>query len=147
MAWAERRQHVVDLERQLAGGHEHEPARLARLGGLEALEHRQAEGEGLARAGLGLAAHVAAGEGVGDREPLDGEGLGDALVGQDLHEAGGDAEVFEGEVVALGGRLGDVGVVHEVLDKVTGGVSAAPHPAQAGEGSLDRARRARRPPA
>ena len=72
--------------------------------GLEAREHRQPEREGLARAGLGLAAHVAAGERVGDAEPLDGEGLGDALVGQDLHEEGWDAEVFEGEVVALGGR-------------------------------------------
>ena len=38
----------------------------------------QAEGERLARAGLGLAAHVAAGEGVGDGERLDREGLGDA---------------------------------------------------------------------
>ena len=66
MACGQRREDVVDLERQLAGGHEHEAARLPRLGGLEALEHRQAEGEGLAGTGLGLAAHVAAGEGVGD---------------------------------------------------------------------------------
>ena len=55
------------------------------------------------------------------REPLDGERLGDALVGQDLHEAGGDAEVFEGEVVALGGRLGDVGVVHEFWTRLPAG--------------------------
>ncbi len=33
----------------------------------------EAEGEGLARAGLGLAADVAAGEGVGDGERLDRE--------------------------------------------------------------------------
>ena len=128
----QRREDVVDLQRQLAGGHEHEAPRLARLGGLEAREHRQPEREGLAGAGLGLAAHVAAGEGVGDGEPLDGEGLGDALVGQDLHEEGRDAEVFEGEVVALGGRLRDVGVVHEFLDNVTGAVSAAPHPLRPG---------------
>ena len=37
------------------------------------LEDRQAEGQGLARAGLGLAADVAAGQGVGDGERLDGE--------------------------------------------------------------------------
>ena len=52
----------------------------ARLGSALATrcEQREAEGEGLARAGLGLAAHVAAGEGVGDGERLDGKGLVDA---------------------------------------------------------------------
>ena len=81
------------------------------------------------------------------REPLDGERLGDALVGQDLHEAGGDAEVFEGEVVALGGRLGDVGVVHEVLDNGYRRGLSRPASRSGREGSLHRARRARRPPA
>ena len=121
----------MDLEGQLAGGHEHQPAGLAGLGVVEPFEHGEAEGERLAGAGLGLAAHVAAGQRVRDGEALDGERLHDALVSQDLHEAGGDAEVFEGEEVALGGRL-DVGVVHDVADKATGGVSAAPHHVQPG---------------
>ena len=56
----QRGEHVVHLERELAGGHEHEAAGLAGLGLVEPLEEREAEGEGLARAGLGLAAHVAA---------------------------------------------------------------------------------------
>ena len=123
MALGERREHVVHLERELAGGHEHEAAGLAGLGLVESLEERQAEGERLAGAGLGLAAHVAPGERVGDRQALDGEGFDDALVGEDLDEAGGDAEGLEGEVVLLGGGGGgrDVGVVHDVRDNDTGG--------------------------
>ena len=40
----------------------------------DAGEDREAEGERLARAGLGLAAHVSPGDAVGDREGLDGKG-------------------------------------------------------------------------
>ena len=53
------------------------------------------EGEGLSRAGDGLADDVAAGEGVGDRGLLDGEGLGDAACFQMLDETCGDAEIGE----------------------------------------------------
>ena len=70
---AERRQHVVDLDRELAGGHEHERGGPARLGRRRALEQRKAEGQRLARAGLRLAAHVSAGQRVGDGERLDRE--------------------------------------------------------------------------
>jgi hypothetical protein len=50
-----------DLLRQLAGGREHEGARLAGAV-LDALDHRQAEGGGLAGAGLGADEHVLAGD-------------------------------------------------------------------------------------
>ena len=74
----QRLEHLGDLEGELAGGHEDEAAGPLRLGPADAGEQREAEGERLARAGLGLAAHVAAGEAVGDGEGLDGEGGGDA---------------------------------------------------------------------
>ena len=66
------------------------------LGLADAAEEREPEGEGLARAGLGLAADVAPGEGVGDGERLDGEGLGDALARQGRDEVGVEAEAREG---------------------------------------------------
>ena len=78
----ERCEHVVDLERQLAGRDQHQAARAAGLGVGQALEQGQAEGQRLAGAGLGLPADVAPGEGVGDREGLDGEGPQDPLVGE-----------------------------------------------------------------
>jgi len=62
----------------------------------DAAEEREAEGEGLARARLGLAQHVAPGEGIGDGELLDGEGFGDALARQGRDEIGVEAEVGEG---------------------------------------------------
>ena len=48
----------------------------------QALEQGQAEGQGLARAGLGLAADVATGDGVGDGDGLDREGGLDPLGGE-----------------------------------------------------------------
>src|SRR5487761_2051846 len=57
---------------------------------------RQAEGQGLARAGGGLADDVASGEGVGDGGDLDGEGLVNATRAQARHEAFGHVEVGEG---------------------------------------------------
>ena len=81
---AERLERLGHLVGELAGGDEHEAARTARLGLGDAGEHRQAEGEGLARPGLGLAAHVSAGQRVGDRQRLDGEGFGDAAGGEVL---------------------------------------------------------------
>ena len=46
----------------------------------------KAEGEGLARAGGGLADDVASGEGVGKRGLLDGERFGDAARFKAFHE-------------------------------------------------------------
>ena len=81
---------------------------MARLRLADAAEEREPEGEGLARAGLGLAEHVAPGEGVGDGELLDGEGLRDALARQGRDEIGVEAEAREGcghgEVLAFVGR-------------------------------------------
>ena len=88
----ERLEHVGHLPGQLAGRHQDKGARPAGLGPADALEQRQTEGEGLARAGLGLAADVAPGERIGENEGLDGEGLGDALGGEGLGQLGRDAE-------------------------------------------------------
>ena len=86
-------------------GHEHECPRVAGFGLADPAEQRQPEGEGLARAGLGLAADVAAGEGVGDGELLDREGFGDALAREGRDEVGGEAErprrLLIGEVLAF----------------------------------------------
>jgi hypothetical protein len=43
------------------------------------LEEGDAKGQGLSRAGLGLAAHVASSQGIGDGHGLDGERRGDSL--------------------------------------------------------------------
>ena len=96
---AERRELLAHLHRELAGGDERDARwagsawpwpRLASTG--------QAEGERLAGARLGLAAHVSPGEGVGDRERLDREGLLDAARAQGLDQLGGNAECGEAEV-------------------------------------------------
>jgi hypothetical protein len=93
---AERAQRIGDLGGQLARGDEDEAARVARLRLADAPEEGEAERQGLARAGLGLAEHVAPGEGVGDRELLDGERFGDALTRQGRDEIGMEAEPREG---------------------------------------------------
>jgi hypothetical protein len=67
---------VDDLERELAGRGQ-DQARRAAVAGLDQLDHRQAEGERLARSGRGLDEHVAAVEHVADDELLDGERRGD----------------------------------------------------------------------
>ena len=54
-------------------------------------QHRQAEGQGLAGAGLGLAADVPPGERLADGQFLDGERLGDALISQGVAEGLGYA--------------------------------------------------------
>ena len=69
---------VAHLHRQLPGGDEDEARGPARLGLGDLHEEGESEGQGLARAGLGLAADVVAGEGVGDGEGLDRKGSGDA---------------------------------------------------------------------
>ena len=75
-------------------------ARWGAVPSAEAGEHRQAEGEGLARAGAAAAEDVAAGEGVGDRGGLDRERVGDAVPGEPLDEHQGHPE--GGEAVVLG---------------------------------------------
>ena len=50
------------------------------------LQERQTEGQGLARAGLGLAAHVTPGQGVGDGQGLNWKSADDALIGQRFGE-------------------------------------------------------------
>ena len=89
-------QHPVHLHGQLAGRHQDEGAGPAGLGPLGPLEEGEAEGQGLPRARLRLAADVGAGQHVGDGEGLDGEGLADALVGQGGGEIGRHAEGGEG---------------------------------------------------
>jgi hypothetical protein len=76
------------LDGQLPGGDEDEAAGPSRGRGTQAHEEGQAEGQGLARSGLGLAADVASGDGVGDGDGLDREGGRDALGGEDGHQFG-----------------------------------------------------------
>ena len=78
-AWPISSSSAGDLRRELAGRHEDERRRLA-VGGLGALDDRQAEGEGLARAGRRLGQHVEAGERVREDERLDRERRGDAAL-------------------------------------------------------------------
>ena len=69
----QRPQLLDDLAGELARRGEHERGRAAAVG-VDAVDHRHAEGERLARARGGLGEHVATGEHVGDDELLDGEG-------------------------------------------------------------------------
>ena len=64
-------QRLGDLDAELARRGEDERLHLA-IVGVDELDHRQAEGGGLAGAGLRLADHVAAVEQLGDRLLLDG---------------------------------------------------------------------------
>lgn len=90
----ERGEDVGDLAGQLTGRDEDETAGVAGLAvDGEALEDGDAEGEGLAGPGLRLAADVTTGEGVRDRQGLDGEGVGNAARGEGLDEGGEDPEL------------------------------------------------------
>ena len=92
----QRGEDVVDLDRELPGREEDERQRPGRAGGrtgalgvpggLGPLQERHAEGEGLSRAGLGLAAHVTARQGVGDGQGLNWKSADDAFVRQRLRE-------------------------------------------------------------
>src|SRR5215213_3408486 len=90
---------VGDLARELARRAEHEgaaaaPRRLAHMLG-EMMQDRQREGRGLAGAGLGDAAEVAAGHHVRDGLGLDrGRGFV-AFGGERLLDRGGEAEAGE----------------------------------------------------
>ncbi len=91
----DRAQLLDDLTGQLARRHEHECGG-ARVGGLDAVDERHAEGERLARAGGRLDEHVAPGEHVGDDERLHGEGLFDPSLGEGGDHGARGAEVGEG---------------------------------------------------
>ena len=84
-----------DLAGQLAGGGEDEGRRTA-VARLDAVRDRRTEGDGLARSGRRLREHVVPGEDVGDDELLDGEGLGDAALGERARDCAGHAEIGEG---------------------------------------------------
>ena len=86
---------VDDLAGQLARGGEDEGRRTAVVG-LDAVRDGGAEGDGLARSGRRLREHVVPGEDVGDDELLDGEGLGDAALGECARDCAGHAEIGEG---------------------------------------------------
>ena len=88
----QRGQDVVHLHGELTRREQDERQRLGRAGGrrgalrlpgrLGPLQERHAEGEGLARARLGLAADVAPGQGVGDGQGLNWKSADDAFIGQ-----------------------------------------------------------------
>ena len=97
----DRFEHLGDLHGELPRRHEHEPARAGRLGGVEdAGEHRDTEGERLARARAGPAADVAALHRHGDGGGLDLERLGEPGGGEPVVDVRRDAELGE-----AGGRL------------------------------------------
>ena len=91
---------------ELAGRHQDEAARGSRLRAAllsgQARDERQAEGESLAGAGAAPAQDIAAGEAVGQRRRLDGEGCVDAAGSEVADQRGGDAAGGEG--VARSGR-------------------------------------------
>ena len=93
---AQPRELTAHLRGQLARGHEHEADGPVRVSPAEPGDHRDAEGEGLARAGVGLARHVTAGHAVGDGHGLDGEGGVDAPGVQGRDDVIGHAEIGEG---------------------------------------------------
>jgi hypothetical protein len=72
---------VDDLGGELARRRQHQRGR-ARLAASEPVEQRDRERERLARAGRRLRQHVAAGEDVGDHEPLNRERPGDSMSGE-----------------------------------------------------------------
>ena len=93
-----------DLERELAGRRDDQGLRLAlrQVGvrrvvlGDAALEHRDAEGQGLAGAGAGLADEVGAHQGDREGHLLDGERGGDAGALERVADLGEHAEIAEG---------------------------------------------------
>ena len=90
------RELLVDLLGQLTGGGQDQRPGAAGRALADAGGQGDAEGQGLARAGRGPAADVAAGEEVRDGRRLDREGLGDARLGEDPDDVVGHAEIGEG---------------------------------------------------
>ena len=138
---------AVDLQGELAGRGEDEraglaahlalAARLARLGPErhEALDRGGAEGDGLARAGLAAAEHVATLEHDRDGRGLDRERRLGAELLQHAHDVGAEAEVGEGHAVD---RVGLDGVGLEALEHHVVGRrearAAAPSPGRSSTG-------------
>jgi hypothetical protein len=108
-----------DLNAQLTGGDDDQRLRdaVAALGrGDDALQQRDAEAEGLAGAGARLADEVVAGERQGEGQLLDGEGSGDAHLGQGRDHVGVDVEVAEQRsVLGDGGAAELLGGLLELL--------------------------------
>ena len=91
-----------DLHAELTGGDDDQRLRdaVATLGRRDdALQHRDAEAEGLAGAGAGLADEVVAGQRQRERQLLDGEGAGDPDLGQRGDDVGVHVEVAEQRAV------------------------------------------------
>ena len=84
-----------DLADELARRGEHERGRAAGVR-LEHVDDRRGERDRLARPRRGLGEHVDAVEDVLDDERLDGEGRGDAAVGERAHNGLRQAEIGEG---------------------------------------------------
>ena len=87
---------TADLCRELARRYEDESTRPTRSCLADACDERDAEGDGLARAGRRTAAQVAAGQTVGDGHGLDVERVDETVRVEGADEVGRDAEVGEG---------------------------------------------------
>ena len=90
------------LSGQLARGHQHQRARAIgltrRLGGGQASDQWQREGDRLTRTGATLTQHVATGQRVRQRDSLNGERFGDSGGGQHSGQGGGNAHLHEAVV-------------------------------------------------
>ena len=92
----QRPQNIDDLPGQLPGGGQHQgPGVGLGRAWFDGLEEGQAEGQGLARARLRLAAHVPTGDGIGDGLFLDRERFDDALLGEDVGKRFSNAQLCE----------------------------------------------------
>ena len=89
------RQVYAYLHGELTGGHEDQGPRAVGATGSRPHQQGQSEGQGLARARLGLAAHVAARDAIGNGEGLYRERCGDPLRMQDIDQFGSHAQLFE----------------------------------------------------
>ncbi len=127
-----RGQRVGDLLGEFPGGDEDERQRGVRLGAASrgAGEQREAEGQGLARAGAAAAEDVTAGQRVREGGALDGEGLGHALRGECLQQRGGHVEGVErldgGERGGDGLRQGELAALGRCGPAARRGTARAP---------------------
>ena len=111
-----------DLHAQLTGGDDDQRLRdaVAALGRRDdALQHRDAEAEGLAGAGAGLADEVVAGQRQREGQLLDGEGAGDPDLGQRGDDVGVHVEVAEQR--AVGGDGGAAQLLDLLLELLGSG--------------------------
>ena len=126
----DRFEHLGDLHGELPRRHEHEAARAGRLGAVEdAGEHRDTEGERLARARAGPAAHVAALHRHGDGSGLDLERLGEPGGGESIVDVRRDAELGEAGRRLDGRQRGDGGERRGARSVVSIGGAARTAPA------------------